>query len=84
MTSPFPGIYYVLVNRAAERPRLGIWPISVRDPFPPIPVPLDPDVPDVILDLRSCVDRAYDEGRYDEQLNYTKPPKPRLREPDAT
>lgn len=76
--------YYVLVHRGWESNRLGIWPISVRDPLPPIPIPLDEDVPDDVLDLRSCLDRVYESGRYAEQLNYTKPPRPPLREPDAT
>jgi hypothetical protein len=76
--------FYVLVNRAADRPRLGIWPISVRDSLPAIPVPVDERVDDVILDLRSSFDRVYDEGRYDEQLNYKLSPHVPLLEPDAT
>ncbi|MFO0806804.1 MAG: DUF4058 family protein [Gemmataceae bacterium] len=83
---PSPPIsdYYLLVHRGWEDSRLGIWPLSIRDPFPlQIPVPLDPDVPDSTLDLRACMDHVYDIGRYSEQLDYTKPPKPPLREPDA-
>jgi hypothetical protein len=76
--------YYLLVSRTSERPRLGIWPFSVRDPLPRIPVPLDPGEPEVLLDLRAALDRAYEEGRYAEQLDYTKSPAPPLREPDAT
>lgn len=52
---PSPPIsdYYLLVHRGWEDSRLGIWPLSIRDPFPlQIPVPLDPDVPDSTLDLR--------------------------------
>ena len=76
--------YYLLVSRAAERPKLGIWPISVRDPLPPVPVPLDAGEPEPPLDVRASVDRVYEEGRYGEQLDYTKPPTPALREPDAS
>ena len=76
--------YYVLVQRGWEPGRFGIWPISVRDLLPPIPVPLDPDVPYVTMDLRCCFDNVLDFGRYGEQLNYTRLPKPPLREPDAT
>jgi hypothetical protein len=83
---PAPPIsdYYVLVHRSWEKDRMGIWPISVRDPLPPIPIPLDPEVPDAVLDLRSCIDHVYDAGRYAEQLDYSKPSRPPLREPDAT
>lgn len=82
--SPPVGDYYILVSRAAERPNMGIWPVSVRDSLPPIPVPLDPDVPEPLVDVRAAMDRVYDEGRYTEQLDYTKPPTPALREPDAS
>jgi len=83
---PAPPIsdYYVLVHRGWEKDRMGIWPVSVRDPLPEVPVPLDPDVSDVLLDLRACIDHVYDVGRYAEQLDYTKPPRPPLHEPDAT
>jgi len=75
--------FYVLVNRASDRPRLGIWPISVRNELPPIPVPIDEGVPDLILDLRIAFNRVYDEGRYEDQLDYSIPPHVPLREPDA-
>jgi hypothetical protein len=82
---PVPVIpdYYILVHRGWEESRLGIWPVSVRDPLPPVPVPLDPDVPAVMLDLRACIDHVYDFGRFAEQIEYSQPPKPPLREPDA-
>jgi Protein of unknown function (DUF4058) len=76
--------YYVLVNRASDRPRLGIWPFSVREKLPHIPVPIDDGVPDLILELRPALDRVYDEGRYPDQLDYSVPPSVALREPDAT
>jgi Protein of unknown function (DUF4058) len=76
--------YYVLVNRASDRPRLGIWPFSVRETLPQVPVPIDDGVPDLILELRPALDRVYDEGRYADQLDYSVPPPIPLREPDAT
>jgi Protein of unknown function (DUF4058) len=83
---PAPAIsdYYVLVHRGWERNRMGIWPISLREPLPQVPVPLDADIPDQLLDLKPCFEHVYEAGRYAEQLDYTKPPKPPLREPDAT
>jgi len=82
--SPPVADFYVLVNRASDRPRLGIWPISVRDKLPPVPVPIDEGVPDLTLELRPAFDRVYDEGRYADQLNYSVAPQFPLREPDAT
>jgi Protein of unknown function (DUF4058) len=83
---PAPPIsdYYILVHRGWEKDRMGIWPLSVRDSLPIVPIPLDPDVPDAMLDLRPCIDHVYEHGRYAEQFDYAKPPKPPLREPDAT
>jgi len=83
---PVPTIpdYYVLVHWGWEKGHFGIWPFGLRDPLPPVHVPLDPDVPDVILDLRACMDHVYDFGRYGEQLDYSRPPSLPLRKADAT
>src|SRR5207248_9608925 len=35
--------YYVFVCRAADFPKTGIWPFSVRHPLPEIPIPLKPE-----------------------------------------
>jgi Protein of unknown function (DUF4058) len=76
--------YYLMVCRSWQRSQLSVWPFSIRETLPAVPVPLDPDVQEVVLDLRACMNHAYDSGRYAEQLDYSKPPKPPLREPDAT
>lgn len=68
--------YYVLVCRALSVPNAGVWPFSMRDPLPVVPVPLDPGEKDVMLSLRDCLERAYAEGRYAEQIDYSTPPPP--------
>jgi hypothetical protein len=80
---PDPSDYYVLVSRATEFPETAFWPLFVRDPLPTLAVPLDPDVSDVPLDLRACLDRAYEEGRYASDIDYSQPPIPALNEADA-
>jgi hypothetical protein len=75
--------YYVMTCRAAEMPRAGFWSFGVRDPMPDIPVPLDADAPDVTLPLRTCFDRAYDEGRYTAKIKYAQPMHHPLSDPDA-
>jgi hypothetical protein len=79
-----PADYLVLVSRASEFPRAGLWSISVRDPLPEIPIPLTPQEPDVSLPLRTCFDRAFEEGRYYTEIDYAKPPIPPLTEPNAS
>jgi uncharacterized protein DUF4058 len=80
---PEVAAYYVLVCRAWERPRAGFWNVGLRDPLPDIPVPLDPDVAEVLFPLRPCIDRVYEEARYASRLRYDESVKPRLRKPDA-
>jgi hypothetical protein len=80
---PTPSDYYIMVSRPAEFPEAGFWPLSVRDRLPPVPVPLDPQVPEVVIDLRACMDFVYDSGRYSMQLNYAEDPNPPLSGPDA-
>ena len=76
--------YYVLVCRASEMPQAGVWPLSVRDLLPTVPVPLHPPDADVELALKPCLDRVYDEAAYRRELNYSQPPQVALTEPDAT
>ncbi len=75
--------YYVLVCQAVEFPRIGVWPFSVRDPLPDIPVPLDPEDGFIQLSLKSCFDLAYDQGSYRREVNYARPPRSGLQGQDA-
>lgn len=76
------GDYCVMVCRAWEYPKADLWSIGLRDRLPQIPVPLDPDVADVPLTLRSCLDRAYDEAIFASELPYDAPLTPRPRPAD--
>lgn len=75
--------YVVLVTRAAEHPAARVWAFTVREPIPVVPVPLDATTPAVPLDLRACLDRVYEEGKYWVKLDYARPPDPVLRKHDA-
>ncbi len=75
--------YYVMVSRAAERPRGHAWPFSVRDSLPTIAVPLTVRDGDVALELRLWMNQVYDSAGYDRELDYTQPPNPPLDESDA-
>lgn len=75
--------YRVLVSRAVAFPRVGMWDISVREPLPIIPIPLDPVDGAVALPLQPCLDQVYDESAYARDLEYHLPPIPPLRDADA-
>lgn len=75
--------YYALVSRAKRFPKASVWAFNLRDLLPRLPVPLKPEHDEIVLDLRPCLDRAYDDGGYDNRIDYTQPPAIELRPPDA-
>jgi len=78
-----PCDYYALVSRYEDRPRVGFWPIGLREPLPRIPVPLSAPAGPVWLDLRAVLDRAYDAADYGEYI-YQETPEPLLSPEDKT
>lgn len=76
--------YYIFICRATEMPGAGVWPLSVRDTLPDIPVPLHAEDEDVPLPLQPCFLRTYEEAGFGEEIDYGLPPEPSLKEPDAT
>ena len=76
---PLPAAdYIVMVCKAGERPRSNVWPVSVRQPLPTIPIPLLAPDPPVPLDLGQALRTAYARARYDLRVDYRKPPVPPL------
>lgn len=75
--------YYALVIRYEDRPKVAFWPIGLRDSLPPIPVPLEAPDPPVWLDLRTVLDRTYDEADYGKYI-YQDSPEPPLSPEDET
>jgi hypothetical protein len=66
--------YYVYVGRFEIRPETDVWPISLDQPLPTIPVPLLPGDADVPLDLQLALTTVYDLSEYDLEIDYTQPP----------
>lgn len=75
--------YCIMVARAEEWPRVGLWPLRLRDPLPVIPIPLRSPDPNAEIDMKSLLDRIYDAAGYEEYL-YTGQPDPPLSDEDAT
>jgi len=78
-----PAHYMVMVCKAGERPRSNVWPISVRQPLPTIPIPLLPPDPPAPLELGQALRIAYKRARYDLRVDYHRPPTPPLSPADA-
>ena len=74
--------YYAIVSRAEERPRVGVWPIRLRDRLPVIPIPLRSHEPDARLDLQEVLNQVYDAAAYEDYI-YKGRPEPRLRKADG-
>jgi hypothetical protein len=75
--------YLVAVSRANERPRVGLWPVGIREALPKIPIPLRGPDPDASLDLQEILHRVYDSARY-EPLLYRQSPQPPLNDADKS
>ncbi len=74
--------YSVLVSRAERRLDADLWPISLRERLPEIPIPVRAPDPDARLDLQAILDRIYDDAGYGEYI-YDGTPRPRLGDEDA-
>ncbi len=68
-----PGNFFAFVSRADRRFKCDVYPWSVRDRLPNLPIPLRAPDPDVILDLPALFALAYERGRYARELDYTTP-----------
>jgi hypothetical protein len=76
--------YFIFLSRAERRPTIEVWPLSLREAIPPVPVPLRRPDPDVGLDLTSALRQIYTSARYERRINYgSAPPPPDLSTDDA-
>lgn len=74
--------YCVLVSRSEDRPRVGLWPIRLRETLPEIPIPLRSPDPDARVSLKEVLDRVYDSAGYADYI-YQGKPHPPLHPADA-
>jgi hypothetical protein len=75
--------YLVSLYRSGIQDRFEVWPIALRQPLPPIRVPLAEGDPDVVLDLQEVFSYCYDEGPYARRVDYRGEPPVPLRRADA-
>jgi hypothetical protein len=75
--------YLAVVCDMYERPICGVWPMSVRQPLPTLPVPLLRPDPPVNLDLNQALRTTYRRAHYDLRIDYRSPCDPPLAQADA-
>jgi hypothetical protein len=75
--------YYLLVGRKKESPRCRVWPAYFRAPLPEVPVPLAPPDEDVRLTLQPLVNAVYKRSRYEQDIDYGKPLRPKVSTAEA-
>lgn len=75
--------YYALISRADRFPKASVWAFTVRDPLPVLPIPLRPPDGEVLLNLRACLDRSYEDAGYQSRIDYQRSPAFPLRQADA-
>jgi hypothetical protein len=75
--------YRAVVRTSGARPAGYLFPIPLRQPLPQIPIPLRPAEQPVQLRLQSLFEDVYQDGRYDQTIDYSQPLDPPLQSDDA-
>lgn len=78
-----PAPYYVILSREEKRPLSDVWPVSLNEPLPKVPIPLLEGDPDVVLDLQLALTSMYDGLGFDLAIDYDQPPEVSLSTDEA-
>jgi hypothetical protein len=74
-----PDVPYLITLTRAAVPKAELWPLTLQQPLPTIPVPLRYPDPDVPLNLAQVFDSVYEAAFYQLSIDYTTdPPPPQL------
>jgi hypothetical protein len=66
--------YRILVSRDSQYPQARLFAFSLREPIPPVPVPLKYGETEARLAIQELLGQVYDRARYDLRLRYDLPP----------
>ncbi len=75
--------YLISLHRGYNRYTFELWPVRLREPLPLVLVPLDPNTPDIVLDLQTVFTRCYDASGYGRSLDYSQDAEPPLEGDDT-
>jgi hypothetical protein len=74
--------YHAVVHRGWAGKQYQLYPMPLRKRLPTIGIPLRETDPPVALNIQSLIDRVYQNGAYDVEIDYRKPPHPPLQGED--
>jgi hypothetical protein len=74
--------YAVTLTRATNPEKHEVCTATLRKPLPRFKLPLGRNDRDLIVDLCSVCCRAFDQGGFGERIDYTVPPKTKVRDSD--
>lgn len=75
--------YAVMVSRSYERPKVGLWPVKIRETLPVIPIPLKREDQDAVLDLQQLLHETFDAAGYADYIYHGRPRPPLHPDDDA-
>jgi hypothetical protein len=65
--------YYAYISRAGCDSACEVYPLRLNLPLPSLPIPLLAKDGDVWIDVQQVLETAFQRGRYDKELDYTRP-----------
>jgi hypothetical protein len=78
------GWHYLISIHAFDDPaQFYVYPRTVRERLPVIPIPLLPDDKPAKLDVQAVVEQCYVDGAYEARVDYRRDPPPAFSEDDA-
>ncbi|HEY0073262.1 MAG TPA: DUF4058 family protein [Abditibacteriaceae bacterium] len=76
--------YIVSVSRGFDHDQYEVYPFSMHEAAPPVAIPLRRGEDDVLLELTPLIERVYDNGAFEMDVDYRQtPPLPPLSEENA-
>ena len=78
-----PWRYLIAINRAERRHETGVYALPLAKRLPVMPIPLRAPDADVQIDLQAVLNQCYDNGGYEDLIDYRAPPTAQLSDEEA-
>ena len=75
--------YLISLHRADSGADFETWPVLLQNRLPKLTVPLTPESGEISIPLQAVLNRVYEEGNQEAEIDYTKDAEPPLSGADA-